>query len=522
MCSPDATMMYMQDMLFHMNRIEGIKESLLAGQFPVRIQGYQMDGYGYAAGVFYPGLFLYFPAVLRLLGIPVGLSYNLFILFIQVLTAGFAYYAFTLFFRSHKMGAVAASLYVLCGYRLYNIFIRGDVGEAAAMAFLPLALFSVYDVLYRNSSRWWLVILSYTGLLETHLLTSMVCIIYAFVLLGIRAIQRREIFWKKIFSVLGITFLLNAWFLIPFLDFYFHVAVNIQASLTSIQEKGHSLLEVVWLLAVWHTGLIFGMALCGYYQRKHELTVPLRKWWAAAFLLVWMVTYWFPWDLFSRIPFLSTVIQTLQYPWRMYEYAAIVFTCLAAWGLFTWAERKNWKECSAVVCLYAAVFFAIQIYTTGFWISTKEYNEPLPSDYIALGFAYDYLPRGVDDRMAKQMSGKLDTTADIQDIRKIGTTMDFSYASDADAEATAALTCYPGYQAVDEQGNPLTLGEDEWHRLTVQLPAGSHWVHISYEEKPGYLAADGISVLTLFGLAGYIYRRRKAIQEDWRNIDRVS
>ena len=51
------------DTIFHMNRIEGIKEGLLAGQFPVRIHGYQLNGYGFASGIFYPDIFLYFPAI---------------------------------------------------------------------------------------------------------------------------------------------------------------------------------------------------------------------------------------------------------------------------------------------------------------------------------------------------------------------------------------------------------------------------------------------------------------------------
>lgn len=56
------------DMLFHLNRIEGIASGLRCGQFPVRIHASTLLGYGYAASEFYPELFLYIPAILRNMG----------------------------------------------------------------------------------------------------------------------------------------------------------------------------------------------------------------------------------------------------------------------------------------------------------------------------------------------------------------------------------------------------------------------------------------------------------------------
>ena len=54
------------DLNFHLTRIEGIKDALLAGQFPVRLQEPWYEGAGYPVSVMYGDLFLYFPAVLRL------------------------------------------------------------------------------------------------------------------------------------------------------------------------------------------------------------------------------------------------------------------------------------------------------------------------------------------------------------------------------------------------------------------------------------------------------------------------
>ena len=51
------------DTFFHTQRILSIKDALAEGQFPVRIYKEIFDGYGYGAPLFYPELFLYFPAI---------------------------------------------------------------------------------------------------------------------------------------------------------------------------------------------------------------------------------------------------------------------------------------------------------------------------------------------------------------------------------------------------------------------------------------------------------------------------
>ena len=56
------------DCRFHLVRIEGIAASLRNGQFPVRVNPIAKGDFGYSTSLFYGELFLYLPAVLRLLG----------------------------------------------------------------------------------------------------------------------------------------------------------------------------------------------------------------------------------------------------------------------------------------------------------------------------------------------------------------------------------------------------------------------------------------------------------------------
>ena len=75
------------DILFHLLRIEGIAASLAGGDFPARLHSFAFNGYGVPTGYFYPDIFLYFPALLRLAGIPVAIAYNLYCFAINIITA---------------------------------------------------------------------------------------------------------------------------------------------------------------------------------------------------------------------------------------------------------------------------------------------------------------------------------------------------------------------------------------------------------------------------------------------------
>ena len=50
------------DLTYHLTRIEGIKQSLQAHIFPAYIYPYANNGFGYAAPLFYPDIFLLIPA----------------------------------------------------------------------------------------------------------------------------------------------------------------------------------------------------------------------------------------------------------------------------------------------------------------------------------------------------------------------------------------------------------------------------------------------------------------------------
>ena len=123
------TMLSSGDLGYHMLRMMGIKDGILAGQFPVRIAPKWQQGYGYASSIFYGETLLYVGALFRLIGFSFITSYRLFLLFINALTILVAYYSFRKIFEDRNIGLLCTVLYTLSVYRLSKTYICGSLGE---------------------------------------------------------------------------------------------------------------------------------------------------------------------------------------------------------------------------------------------------------------------------------------------------------------------------------------------------------------------------------------------------------
>ena len=110
------------DIGYHLKRIEGLKDGLLSGQFPVRIAPRWLESNGYADAVFYCQVMLLPAALLRMIGFTVTTSYQLYIIWINFLTAVSAYYCFKKMFKDEYVGLIGSMLHTLFTEFLRHIY----------------------------------------------------------------------------------------------------------------------------------------------------------------------------------------------------------------------------------------------------------------------------------------------------------------------------------------------------------------------------------------------------------------
>ena len=220
------------DTQVHVTRIEGIKNGLLDGQFPVRMHPQAVYEFGYGDACLYPELFLYIPAILRLLGISMPLAYNSFCVLINIATVAIAYFSFKNIFKEKYIGLLGAVLYSSSIYRMANLYTRSAIGEALACVFLPLIIYGLYEIFLGDSFKWKYFALACTGVLQSHILSvlmvALFVIIFGIVFVTKLADRKRLI---NLLKSCGLAVLLNLWFIVPFLQF------NAQELSTDIMKR---------------------------------------------------------------------------------------------------------------------------------------------------------------------------------------------------------------------------------------------------------------------------------------------
>jgi hypothetical protein len=176
------------DIVFHLQRIENIKVNLLSGQIPARMNYLSEGNAGIPTPVMYPELFLYIPALLRVLGIPPVFSLKLFHILLNLSCAFISYYSVSRITKSKNLGVIFSGIYTLCIYRLENIYLRHAIGEAQAMVFIPLVMLGIYEILYNDHKKWHILVIGFTGVLQSHIISTflVVCFLILFLLFSVK------------------------------------------------------------------------------------------------------------------------------------------------------------------------------------------------------------------------------------------------------------------------------------------------------------------------------------------------
>lgn len=544
------------DVGYHLMRIEGLKDGILSGQFPVRIAPKWVQDYGYADAVFYGQTLLLPAALFRMVGFTVTTSYRLFIFCVNLATAWLAYYCFRKIFGRPSVGLLCSMLYTLSQYRLYKLYMRGSLGEVLGMMFLPLIAYGFWRIFTEDprSGTYRRCFLPLTvgmaGMIQTHMLTCelvggftvLLCILLW------KKVFRREIFLALVKTVVC-SGLLAAWFIVPFLDYMFtgdfvihHVYER------TIQERG---LYPAHLFSVFPfygssvfpaedgmvntapVGMGFALLVClllwGYLLvlgRKtlrercgleDEYVVLGKIGLGFAALAMWMSLSAFPWN---SIQFLhritATLVSSLQFPERLLMIAgigAVLVAGVLAEAAFRQAHA-GWKVgfCGVMTGLTVLTGLFLldgMLRNTGF---VRIYNaEGMGSGYIA---GQEYLPYGTDASRLVWRAPVAGGSVEVEGCEQGPLRMAVSCRNPGGEAGSLDLPLlyYKGYRAWDEDtGERLAVYAGENNTVHVSVPAGYEGTVRAAFVSPWYWRlAEAVSLLSVLGLAVWYRRAGKA------------
>ncbi len=351
------------DMLFHLQRIEGIREDASWHSLPVRMQSGWMQGYGYPVSVLYGDMFLYIGAIFRKIGLPVMASFRLFLLCVNTATVVISYFSFKTFNKGWAP-VIATFAYTASSYRLVDVYVRSAIGETLAITFFP-AIVACMHMIYveadRKCRRRYAVIMSFAFLaviLSHTLTTSMMLVVLALlcpvslVIFGIKGERLRQ-FGDIVISGL-LTIVLAAFFIVPFLDFYLTADIAFALDkVNHIQGEGVDLASLLEFVCnpfenaaseiqrtpgpVLMTALVAALIYIAYsFVRKVKFANRGRMIFEAgsSLLLLLMSSRVFPWDwIEENVPVVGGIVTAIEFPMRYLAFA-IVFLAFLTCDLF--------------------------------------------------------------------------------------------------------------------------------------------------------------------------------------------
>lgn len=519
------------DLTYHLQRIEGVKDSLLSGQFPIRIEPEWLFGHGYANGIFYCDVLFYLPALLRIAGFTITTAYNFYCICLNFATAYIAWYCFGQIFDDDRIGLMCSALYTLSIIRIYKLMIVGAVGEGSAITFLPLVFYGIYIAFQGKTNAWRALAIGYAGLIQTHVLT---CEITAFLTVLICIIGIKRIFNWKVFQILMKGALgalgLGFWYLIPFMDYYFTQDVHIRhVSARTIQERGLHLIQHfvnswtieaqerlaakgltdidlispgwVCLLAL----LMFPVALILRRKGIRKINVAVIQVTCIsvllAYLLLFMTLHVFPWDwIQERGPILATLVSSLQFPNRFMGWA-IVFMVMA-FGACMWLIPKK-----TIAYIAGTVLVVFHITTAAFGLMGQAiendahlyiYNE------AGMGFGYisgaEYLIQGTDLEKLSFSGAVAGDHVKITEYHKRYLQIKLLCENTGDEESYIdfPLLLYKGYQAKSDTGEKLQVCYGDNYLVRVILPPGySGGVNVRFVSPFYWRISEFVTAITV-------------------------
>ena len=517
---------HLEDVYFHLARIEGIASGLAAGNFPVWINSFLLDGYGVPEGIMYPDTLLYLPALLRMAGLPLSLVYNVYWLGITFLGMYACYFVYSRWTCSAMAGCAAAVLYNSCYFQL---FCHGfSAGACAAMAVFPLAVFGLWSVLRGDASLWYLAVIALCIICQSHVISVLLVCVMAVFMLARYGGSLREPGRRRAFLLLaGFGFLLNAWRLVPLLDFYprmmFHIndaAHYFEGKLATLNYMTFTLPEMLHNSFLWGwplvslTGFFFVYRLC-----RRDCT---GGWYATLFLCgIISLGMWrgFPWQLLEGLPLLGWLLPKFQFSMRFIHLALVPLVYYL--GRYT-AELAGclrygrwWLAigCVLVSCwsLYMNATMQPEM-RGGSGNKGSEYlfMESIPSTGIYNYEDYLYADVSFGDLRNRQGlprgAGDIYTDAEVIQFVRQDSRLSLVYGSDRETYAELPVFFYHGYRGELEDGSPARLGETPEHIMTASLPAGRHTLKVWYQ-GPWYY--DASCLLSLCGFCLFVLCLRR-------------
>ena len=501
-------------------RVFEMGKSLSSGMLPVRWVQDLGYGYGYPIFTFYAPLAYYAGGVLTLLSFSALLSTKL-MLGIGIILSGVTMYFLARSVWGEVGGTLSGLLYLFAPYHALDVYVRGDVAEFWAYAFLPLAVYGIVQSAKYGKFRYVVLgTLGFAGIILSHNLSAFMVTPFLAIIAGIFFLREREKNRWFPLLVLGFGFLLAAFYFVPVPFEMKYTNVLSQVGGTNDFHR-----HFVCLSQLWYSPWGFGGSIPGCVD---GISFALGKLYIALFLLSFLtLAYlfikkkkeaWFGlvaligalFSLFMLLPYsvslwnLIPQLAFLQYPWRFFVLVFFFLSFTSGSLLFLLNKKsKLFRLMQGILFLGIVVlligiqskYFAAQYYNDE---TSKYYKDTYILSFITSRISDEYMPKVFTK---PQTASQLPKQLFVANGGIVKVTRDTTQEKDAmvtmqkQGMLSMNIAYFPAWQIwIDGKKERLQEGSKG---MWVILPKGKRAVRLRYVETPVELVGD---LLTLAGI----------------------
>lgn len=500
----------------HVARIANFYQNLVEGNLIPRWAGNLNWGYGHPILEFLYPFPSYIASFFHLIGFSLIDSTKIVLGLGMILSLVFMYMWLSQF-SSKYAALLGAVLYTYAPYRFVDLYVRGDIGENLAFAFVPLSLFFIYKTYKKiTSSSIILGGVSVALLILSHnaisLMFTPILVVYGTIL--IFESKQRKFLAGSLFLLILLGFLLSAFFWIPALlegkytlrnILTANVHINRFVSLDSLAygswnygQTGQFTVQFGpfgWIALVLSPLIV-------YFSKKDKY-----KYFLGFSLIVFSLT-----SIFLMLPISNFIwekimlLQNFQFPWRFL--AIIVFTSSVLGALFI-----NLLSKKVNIKLVTAISILIIILISSFYAKPKGYQHKPESFYKGIyesttdtGESAPIWSVRFMEKKPKAHMEVIDGDASIKELGRTSTKHTYSIIVNKKTLLSENTLYFPGWNvfANGRRINTQFQNKDYMGVMLFFLDKGEYKVIVEYGDTKLRAFSNAISIVVLFNILGFI------------------
>lgn len=486
----------------HVARINAYYHAFLDGQFPPRWAGNLNFTYGSPIFLFYYPLPGYLGALIHAFGISLENSFKLLIALIYIGSAASMFLWARQLFKK-ETAFLATFLYILLPYHILNLYVRGDIAELLALAFIPLTFYSIEKIV--KTQKWFYVslgALSYGFLILSHngisLLFSPIILMYML----IRVRGKKALLQCFVILILGL--LVSSYFWFPALSESQYTNAHL---FIKDMYKNHfpSFLQLIY--SPWAFGadvakpnglspqigpisVLFVILGVYFFVKKKSKNINLGFWLAVFFIAVFM-SLSISTPLWAYIP----ILRLFEFPWRFTAVSSFAAVLVAGYVLDRFDKKTGPKTSLALVIIMLAL--AIPMLKVNKYVARSDnFYQKYTGTTDYHGAASTIWTAGDPGKLPKAPAEIIEGEGRIQNYKKKSQIHEYVVNAKYDIRILENTIFYPGWLV--KVDNVLTNVEfQDYHYrglITFRVPKGKHNVKVFFVEPRNRKIANLISV----------------------------